>query len=436
MKPSVLDTLTGQIIGISARPVPRSAIDAWQEDRLRRLVAYCRDHAPFYQRKFAAVGIAAVDGLADLARLPLTTEAELRHHGQEMVCVGQDAVARIVTLHSSGTTGPPKRLWFTEADLERTLDFFHHGMGQMAEPGQTAAILLPGATPDSTGHLLARALARMTVNGRIVGLVSEPAQAARIVAEMRPEILVGFPVQILALARMAAFLRLDLASIGAVLLCSDYVSESLCQSLQELLGCEIFTHYGATETGLGGGVDCGAHHGCHLREADLLVEIVDPGGGQALPAGEWGEIVCTTLMRTGMPLIRYRTGDRGRLLPGRCRCGSQVRRLDRVLGRLDRVRTLQSGRQLAMADLDEWLFAVPGLLDFTAALAIRDGRESLELVLAVLPGRGEAAKRQAARLLESRMSRGEPAIDLKLAMDGAIHPAKRFLEDHRKERAT
>jgi len=436
MKLTTLETLVGRTLGVDARPVPRAAIDAWQGEQLCRLVDYCRERSPLYRRKFTAAGIEAVGGLADLARLPLTTEAELRQHGQEMVCVGQEAVARIVTLRSSGTTGPPKRLWFTDGDLAQTLDFFHLGMRQLAEPGQTVAILLPGATPDSTGHLLVSALERMEVNGRIVGLVSEPAQAARTVAEIRPEVLVGFPMQILALARMAAFLRLDLGPIARVLLCSDYVPETLCRCLRDLLGCEVFVHYGATETGLGGGVDCAAHEGCHLRETDLLIEIVEPATGRPLPAGQWGEIVCTTLTRTGMPLIRYRTGDQGRLLPGPCRCGSHIRRLDRVLGRLDQVRTLKSGRQLAMADLDEWLCAIPGLLDHAACLRIRDDREILELRLTAVPGQGEAVRRMAADLLSRRISQAGTAIGLALAPDTTIHFAKRFLEDHREESAS
>ncbi len=102
------------------------------------------------------------------------------------------------------------------------------------------------------------------------------------------------------------------------------------------LGCEVFAHSGLTETGFGGGVECGAHQGYHLREADLFVEIVDPGTGRPLPDGEPGEIVVSTLCRLAMPLIRYRTGDLGHLLPGPCVCGSPFRRLGAVAGRIVR----------------------------------------------------------------------------------------------------
>jgi len=94
---------------------------------------------------------------------------ELRSYGQNMLCVSQDEVARIITMHSSGTTGPPKRLYFTGDDLERTIDFFHHGMKTLVKPGQKVLILLPGATPDSTGDLLSSALLRMDVTGWVYG---------------------------------------------------------------------------------------------------------------------------------------------------------------------------------------------------------------------------------------------------------------------------
>ena len=80
------------------------------------------------------------------------------------------------------------------------------------------------------------------------------------------------------------------------------------------------------ETGYGVAVECARHEGMHIREADLLMEVVD-GEGKGLDDGEWGEIVVTTLTRRALPLIRYRTGDEGRILPGPCPCGSVLRRL-------------------------------------------------------------------------------------------------------------
>ena len=428
-----LDNLTGAALGSTTRPLPRAALLDYQAERLREMVDYCRRHSPFYQQKLTAAGSIAINGLQDLSRLPLTSEDELRRHGPEMLCVSQDAVARIITIQSSGTTGTPKRLFFTAEDLQRTLDFFQQGMQPLVDCGQKVAILLPGASPDSTGHLLAQALTRRQVESVILGLVDNPEQAARQLSKIRPDVLVGFPVQILAIARMAKIHGIPLGRIMSVLLCSDYIPTSLCSQLNELLACEIFTHYGTVESGLGGAVDCSAHHGTHLREADLLVEIIDPGTAEHLDDGQWGEIVFTTLRRTGMPLIRYRTGDLGRLLAGRCPCGSAIGRLDKVLGRINQIRTLQSGSKLALHTLDEIFFSVPGLLDFKALLTTESQHDRLDIQLIIAPGSENQVSCQVKEKLRQLNHIGPLTLAITTAATSTIQRSKRLLEDTRQE---
>ncbi len=423
----------GRIIHQATASLSRSDIEYYQGERLCHLIDFCLKHSAFYRRKLIDVGVDAITGLEDLVRLPLTSEEELRNHGSEMVCVSQDAIARIITLQSSGTTGTPKRLFFTDEDLEQTLEFFHQGMKPLVDPGQTVAILLPGATPDSTGHLLAKALKKTMVQSNILGLVDDPEQAARKLSEIQPDVLVGFPVQILAIARMAAALAIPLGHIRSVLLCSDYIPESLSTQLTELLACEIFCHYGTVETGLGGGVDCAAHCGAHLREADLLFEIIDPSTAGNVADGEWGEIVFTTLNRTGMPLIRYRTGDWGRLLPGCCPCGSQVRRLDKVLGRINQIRILKNGTQLALSALDELLFPLPGLLDFGAVLITKDQHDKLLLHLVTIPGEENSVLCRATETLANFQTSQQLDFALTIDSTAKIYQGKRILEDKRKE---
>lgn len=433
MKLTTLEPLTAAAIGQSKLPLCRRTIEDWQLQQLRHQLAYCKERSSFYRHHLRGIEPNDFHSLAELTQLPLIRETDLRSHGPAMVCVSQDVVARIITMHSSGTTGAPKRLFFTAEDLDHTLDFFHLGMQQMVDPGQSVAILLPGATPDSTGHLLARALERFQVSSHIIGLVAQPEVAARTLAQLRPDALVGFPVQILAIARMAEFLGLSLGRIRSVLLSSDYVPQSLCIELHALLGCEIFTHYGTTETGLGGGVDCLAHDGSHLREADLLFEIIDPHTAAPLADGQWGEIVFTTLRRTGMPLLRYRTGDLGRILPGTCACGSCIRRLDQVRGRINQERQLHSGARLGLHQLDEALFPLPGLLDFSASLHSGKEGEQLHLSLKLLANRGKLWEQAARQQLAAVDALTHLQFVLDAPAETTIHPAKRTLDDHRKD---
>jgi phenylacetate-coenzyme A ligase PaaK-like adenylate-forming protein len=140
-----------------------------------------------------------------------------------------------------------------------------------------------------------------------------------------------------------------------------------------------------TEMGLGGGVDCPAHAGYHMRESDLLIEVVNPTTGAPLAKGEIGEVVFTTLTRRGMPLIRYRTGDLSRLLPGTCACGSPLLRLARLHGRVNGGIQLNEVDKLTMVMLDECLFKIDCIADFTAAYR-RGMPNVLELEITTLSG--------------------------------------------------
>ena len=115
----------------------------------------------------------------------------------------------------------------------------------------------------------------------------------------------------------------------------------------------MFTHYGMTETGFGGGVECDALDGYHLREGDIFFEVVDHETGQPCPEGAIGEVVITTLTRQGMPLIRYMTGDISRILSQPCPCGSVLKRMDRVRGRWDGAVHLGSDIILTLSDMDD-----------------------------------------------------------------------------------
>ncbi|MCF8035186.1 MAG: AMP-binding protein [Desulfarculaceae bacterium] len=364
------------------RDPDQASLEAYQLRMLRHTLAHARGHSPWHRTRLAALPEGFPGRLEDWAQAPLSTARDLREHHLAMLCGSQDSVARVVTLNTSGTTAAPKRVYFSDADLELTRDFFHHGMATMVGPGDSVLILLPGSTPDSVGDLLAKALERLGARGVAHGPVSDAGAALVRAKEERAACMVGIPVQVLAMAERpeAACLR---GIIRNVLLTTDYVPRSLSARVARAWGCEVFEHYGMTETGLGGGVDCAAHRGYHLRGADLYYEVIDPESGQVLPLGQEGELVLTTLTRQAMPLLRYRTGDWGRLLPGPCPCGGFTPRMARVHGRLGNFLDLGQGSRLPMWELDEALFALTGLLDYRAALR---GSESLQLTIQVTAG--------------------------------------------------
>jgi phenylacetate-CoA ligase len=239
-------------------------------------------------------------------------------------------------------------------------------------------ILLPCERPGSIGDLLGTALEQLGARPIRHSVVRDVGQTLAAMHATGVDVAVGVPAQVLALARADATLR-----PASVLLSTDHVPVALSGAVEDAWGCRVFGHYGMTEMGLGGGIECEACRGYHLREADLYVEIVDPATGRPVPDGVEGEVVFSTLTRTGMPLLRYRTGDLSRFLPGPCPCGTTLRTLERITRRAEGVVRLDGAGELTLADLDEALFAIPGVLDFDAALTHRPPGDRLDLVVRV-----------------------------------------------------
>lgn len=375
-------------IGADAGTFSRDSLAAAQLARLNETLAWARQRSPFYRARLAHLPDAPLASLDSIGELPFTTPEEIARDPGLLVCVSQDAIRHVVTLESSGTSGPPKRVFFTAADLELALDFFEHGVSAVAAPGDAMGIALPSDREDSVGRQLGRGIERAGVLPVACGLFSDPASALVLLEQQRAAALIGLPVPMLALACYAeAAGSTAFRDLRSLVLCSDHVPSSLVRALQRRTRAAIFEHYGMTEMGLGGGIDCEAHAGYHLREHDFFFEIVDPDSGAPLPEGAEGEIVFTTLTRRGMPLLRYRTGDLSRFLPGACPCGTPLRRLERVRNRIDSALSLGGCGALRQSALDEALFAVEGVVDFAATLT--PGAAAHLEILVSCPWRGE-----------------------------------------------
>ncbi len=390
-------------IGVDAgASLTRERLEAYQLARLRETLRWAREQSPFYRAHLAGAP-RDLDRLEDLVYFPFTNAADLRENGLRFLCVSQGDIQRVVTLDTSGTTGNPKRLYFTAADQELTVDFFHVGMSTLTDPGDRVLILLPGERPGSVGDLLATALGRLGAEGIKHGPVHDVVQTLDLLTERSVTGLVGVPVQVLALVRYGeAVGAVPPPALRRMLLTTDHVSNSLVRTVERAWGCEVYNHYGMTEMGLGGGVECLARRGYHLREADLYIEIIDPATGDPVPEGGRGEVVFTTLTRKGMPLIRYRTGDVSRFIPGGCRCGTVLRTLERVRERIQGRIEIGAARRLTMADLDEALFPIAGMLNFSATLTREEeGRDGLHIQAIVSKGAGRSADRAVRRQLDA-----------------------------------
>lgn len=352
VKRSVLDTWIEkkEMLSLSSR----KALSDWQLKKIRNLMVYAGANSPWYRKRLS--GHALPESLEEFASFPLMDGQDLADAGLSMLCVSQGDISRVVTLQTSGTEGRPKRIFYTAGDQELTVSFFHHGMSELTSEGEAVMVFLPFKAEGCVGDLLIRGLKRLGVQPVGYGLMDDLADCAKAILENRISCAVGIPVQFLALGEYCRKRGIYLP-LKAVLLSTDYLALPVRERIASALGCEVYNHFGMTETGLGCALECGAHDGMHIRENDIYAEIVHPVTHEVLEDGEWGELVITTLTREGMPLLRYRTGDFARLLPGLCACGSQLKRLE-CGGRL--------GFGGMIAKLDEALFSMDLLVDYDA----------------------------------------------------------------------
>ena len=386
------DTWMAHRLGLEK--LTREDLCAHQLERLNRTLVRAKALSPFYSRHLANITRFPLQSLEEVADLPFTTPQDVRERGLSMLCVGQGEISRVVTLSTSGTTGEPKQLQFTGDDQDLTLGIFQSSMEQVARPGEACFVLLPCSTPGGVGDLLCTAIRKLGARPIAHGAISNLKETALRMAKEASCTLVGIPAQVLALARYCEARGIDV-HVRSALLCTDYVSRAIACALKDIWICPVFEYYGMTEACYAGGMECAAHDGCHMHETDLLVEIVDPQSGRVLPDGEEGEVVITSLLRRGMPLIRYRTGDISRILPDPCPCGSVLRRLEKIRRRRHCLLYLDEKElSLSMADLDEALILLPWLGKFGAEL-VQDGQgATLELSLGYFGNRDLSAMQE------------------------------------------
>ena len=337
--------------------VTRASIEEMQLKRLNALLAREKARGGFYRDLPGHL-----DSLSALASLPFTTDEDLAHHAPGLLLCSQAEIRRVLSDAPSGTTGAAKRVFYTEGDCEHTIELFMAGLGELIYPGSVTMICFPFSGPHGLGELIAEAIERLGARPLRLGVGLSYGEFANLLERERPDSFVGMPVQLLSLLRVCGR-----GSLRRALVSGDACPDAVLRGCEAILQSRLFPHYGSREMALGGAICCSAHEGMHLRENHVIAEIVDEQGCP-LPPGETGELVITTIGMEAMPLIRYRTGDYTRVIPGRCPCGSEVLRLD----------TVRRKETAELAALDEELFSLPFVADYRAER--RKGRLHLQVL--------------------------------------------------------
>jgi phenylacetate-CoA ligase len=308
------------------------------DDQLRMILAGLSDlkeRSPFYREKYRDLDLSAVKTWEDFRKLPMTDKHELR----DAYPLGLQAVPEkdVVRIHSSsGTTGTPVIIPYTKRDVDDWSEMFERCYRMAGVTDMDRVHVTPGYGLWTAGVGFQAGAERLGAMVIPMGPGNTDKQI-RMMQDLRSTVLCATSSYALLLAEeiekrgVKESIHLRRALIG-----SERWGDKMRKRIASELGVKLYDIYGLTEIyGPGVGISCDCDSGIHYWSDFIYIEIIDPKTGKNVPDGETGEIVITTLRKQGAPLIRYRTHDLSRIIPGRCECGSEFPRIATLIGRTD-----------------------------------------------------------------------------------------------------
>ncbi|MEU5977075.1 phenylacetate--CoA ligase PaaK [Streptomyces sp. NPDC047315] len=400
----------------AAERLGRTELEALQLERLRATLRHAYENVPFYRRSFTAAGLRPDDcrSLADLARFPFTTKDDLRdNYPYGMFAVPRSQVARIHA--SSGTTGQPTVVGYTAHDLDVWADVVARSIRAAGgRPGDRVHVAYGYGL--FTGGLGAHYGAERLGCTVIPASGGMTARQVRLIQDLRPRIVMVTPSYMLTLLdefeRQGVDPRSTSLEVG--IFGAEPWTEEMRREIEERFAISAVDIYGLSEV-MGPGVaqECvETKDGLHVWEDHFLPEVVDPLTGEVLPDGVPGELVFTTLTKEAVPVVRYRTRDLTRLLPGTAR--PAFRRMARVTGRSDDMIVLR-GVNVFPTQIEEIVLRTPRLAPHFQLRLTREGRlDALTVRAEARPGSTTEQRAAAARAVEAAVKDG---IGVSVAVD-------------------
>jgi len=416
----------------------RDALDALQTERLADVVSRVYENVSLYRGKFDAAGVdVAVRSVQDISKFPFTVKDDMRTaYPYGMFAVPLRDIVRVHS--SSGTTGQITVVGYTKQDIDIWADLM------------ARTIACAGGTADDIvqvtyGYGLFTGGLGVHYGSERLGCVTIPISGGN--TKRQVEVLKDFGTTILActpsyailIAETAVEMGLDTRdlSLKAGIFGAEPWSDNMRLQIEELMGIKALDIYGLSEV-LGPGVasECSEQNGLHVNEDHFLIEIVDTKTLEPVPDGEYGEVVFTTLTKQGIPVIRYRTRDISRIIPGQCPCGRTFRRMERVTGRSDDMLIVR-GVNVFPSQIEQVLTGIPGVAPhYQVVLSKRGSMDHVEVHVEVAPDTNfdeirelESLRRQVGSEIASALA---VSIDVKLVEPKSIErsegKAKRVLD--------
>jgi phenylacetate-CoA ligase len=410
--------------------MPREDLAALQLERLRALLSRVYENVPLYRRKFDEAGFRPSDVgmLEDLSRVPFTVKDDLRSaYPYGMFAVPLHDIVRVHS--SSGTTGQITVVGYTRGDIDRWADLMAR---TYACTGATADDIIQvtygyGLFTGGLGaHYGSERLGALTIP--VSG--GNTARQVQILKDFGVTVLACTPSYALLIAETAASMGIDVRSLPLKfgVFGAEPWSEAMRKQIEDAMGITATDIYGLSEV-MGPGVasECVHQNGLHVFEDHFIIEIVDPATLKPVPDGEQGEVVFTTLTKEGIPVVRYRTRDISRIIPGECACGRTFRRMERVTGRTDDMLIIR-GVNVYPSQIEQVLMGIPGVAPhYQVVLGKRGSMDTVEVQVEV----GPDVAFDEIRTLENLQRRVSGAIASALAVSVDV----RLVEPHAIQRS-
>ena len=338
----------------------RDQIENEQVVRLKKSITQAMK-APFYAKLYKDAGLSAdtIKSPQDIQKFPYISKEDLRdNYPNKLACV---PVSEFVRMHcSSGTTGSPVAICYTKKDIENWAALMARGM-------HMTGIRKEDTFQNMSGYGLFTGGLGIHYGAEHLGCMTIPAGAGntkrqiKLIKDFNVSVVHVLPSYAMHVAQQVQLegtdpktLPLRIALVGA----EPYTDETR-KRIEDILDIKVYNSFGMSEmNGPGVGMECQEQYGMHIWEDSYIIEIIDPETGLLLPEGEVGELVMTTLGREGMPVLRYRTHDLTRIIPGDCACGRKHKRIDRITGRSDDM-FIMKGVNIYPMQIEQVLMAFP-----------------------------------------------------------------------------
>ena len=364
--------------------IVRSILERYELLELKQTLLYAYDASPFYHRLFNKYHVKPRDitSFADMTKLPMTTPGDLQADTRSFFCVPEQKFVKVFT--TSGTTSKPKKTYFTPHDLDSIISSSTIGMRLFYHVTPNDCVRLTfeegyGTEIWGNRYCLERTFGEIGALTIVTGRLKIEDEL-KILLEYKPTIFMDVSSRINYLTNELKKIHdLDILGITRILLGAEPTPKAMRKNIEKIWNTDVYMGYGTTELGLNLAGECEEKHGMHLTETNFLTEVIDPKTGEHLEDGEIGELVFTTFNREGMPFIRYRSHDLGRIIPGRCPCGLPLKKIE-IKGRTDDMLPIGAGDNLFTRMFDDILFGQPEIIEYQAIFERKEGKDHITII--------------------------------------------------------